>query len=356
MLFESFNGKQYSDNPRAISEALHLLDPSFEIVWAFHDVQLGKSLVPGYVRVVKRNTPSFYKEIATSFSYIRNTQFDRRIVKRKGEQIFIQPWHGDRAFKKILFQSNPKRKDVCDFKVVDYCVAGSDFGRQLFIEAFRFKGKILSYGCPRNDALLSLNIREEKRGYIKRKYGIANDVRILLYAPTFRDNKTDEQSTTLDIERVLSQLEQNTLSKWVCFLRAHSNVTNGLNVEQSNRIIDVSRESDAADLLCAIDYLITDYSSIATDFMLLKKPIILATFDAEEYEKNSREFAVRPNAIGLFTANTNDEVLSIISSATNSEYEERCQIALDYYGTKETGVASKKVASLIRDKYLRNNS
>lgn len=73
----------------------------------------------------------------------------------------------------------------------------------------------------------------------------------------------------------------------------------GLEVQNSSRsFIDASRYPDMADLMEIADFFITDYSSSAGDFVLRNKPMILATFDRIEYQKNCREFKVPVEAPG----------------------------------------------------------
>ena len=351
VLFESFDGKQYSDNPKAVSEMLHEMDPSFQIIWAYNGKYSKKLDMPDYIKTVRVHSKEYYKSIATSFAYIRNTQFESWIVKRNGKQLFFQPWHGDRAIKKILYQANPDRKEkVCDNNVVDYCISGSVFGTNLFREAFKFGGDVLEIGCPRNDILLSNRCLDTEK-LVKEKLNISPSTRVLLYAPTFRDSNLFNQESSIDIKRVVDELENKTSQKWVCLIRAHSNVANGINIDLSESMIDVSGLGDAADLLCATDFLITDYSTIGTDYILRRKPVVLAIFDKEDYEKNSRQFSVIPEDTGLLTAQTNEELIKIIQNTNDEEYEKHCDYALNYYQTKETGKSACIIAGLIIDKY-----
>ena len=70
VVFRSFTGKSNSDNPRAISEALHDLDPSVEIVWLFKDPIRKKRIVPEYVKCVKHASLAGLKELARSAVWV----------------------------------------------------------------------------------------------------------------------------------------------------------------------------------------------------------------------------------------------------------------------------------------------
>lgn len=100
-MFLSYDGKQYSDNPRAISEAFHLVFPDYEIVWYITE-EKSLSLVPEYVRVVQGRWLCFLKELSTARVFVTNTQLGAGIFKRK-QQFFVQTWHGDVSPKQILY-------------------------------------------------------------------------------------------------------------------------------------------------------------------------------------------------------------------------------------------------------------
>ena len=79
------------------------------------------------------------------------------IPKRKG-QFFIQTWHGDRGFKKVLNDSGHRNR----FNMVsesiphyyDLAIAGSEYGKNLYRSAFGYSGEILLKGTPRDDGLV----------------------------------------------------------------------------------------------------------------------------------------------------------------------------------------------------------
>ncbi|CDG65347.1 MAG: hypothetical protein PWQ15_982 [Methanobacterium sp.] len=60
---------------------------------------------------------------------------------------------------------------------------------------------------------------------------------------------------------------------------------------------DEDINQDVYKILPFTDYLITDYSSVYFDYMLLNKPIIFAPFDIDDYIKNDREFYYNYNDV-----------------------------------------------------------
>ena len=75
VVFTSFGGRTYSDNPRAVSEALHVLMPEARIVWMFSDPEQKKGIVPEYVECVDYSLTQHYLQIATAAVYVTNFSF-----------------------------------------------------------------------------------------------------------------------------------------------------------------------------------------------------------------------------------------------------------------------------------------
>ncbi len=349
IVFNSFFGKQYSDNPRAICEKMHELYPDYELVWLLNNK--GNELIPNYVRTVSPDDHFFAwgREIATAASYVYNIEHNTRMFKKK-QQSFIQTWHGDRAIKKILKDINPKRV-VYDNELTTLCVAGSKQGIQLYHSAFGYNGEILSTGCPRNDCLIYPADNKQKQ--IKEQIGIPVDSNVLLYAPTFRDNKKDAlQESNVDIIKTLDAFPQN--KKWVCLIRAHVASMGLTGNFDDERIVDVTKYPDMADILSITDMLISDYSSCATDFTVTGKPVILALFDKEEYQKNCRDFFAEPEKAGFIVVYNQEQLEQTIRNTSDEEYRKACDRVNQYYGTMETGHSADDVCHYI-DSYYREH-
>lgn len=344
----SFGGKQYSDNPRAISEKMHEMFPDFEIVWVL-DKQDVYNVVPEYVRTVSRKNDKLcmYKELATCFCYITNVEIATDIYKKR-KQFFLQTWHGDRGFKKVLYdvedQSMSSYK-IMDYTLTDCCIAGSTFGEGVYRSAFRYEGEIMKVGSPRDDKLFSC-LSSDEMNLIKNRIGINNHQKVLLFAPTFRDFCIEKQPVNVELKNVLDCLGAD----WVCLIRAHE-ASKGLDYCGDNRFIDVSDYFDMADLLGIADFLITDYSSSCCDFAITGKPVILAIFDREEYEANSRTFIVDPEATGFCIAKSNTELIDLIKETTLEDFAKYSAKALEYYGAYEIGNSCEKICTRISNEY-----
>ncbi len=347
VLFESFNGKTYSDNPRAISEALARLSPETELVWFFRDPEAKKELLPDGIRVVDMNdTKKYYRELATAGTYVTN--FVLPDIDKSKKQMFIQAWHGDRAFKKILLDATRTYVPEQNEGYCDLALAGSDYGEMQYRSAFHYTGEILREGTPRDDRLVHPDAAEIKA--LREKLGIPEDTKILLYAPTLRDKARDarvkQEMQDIDIEATLASLESKYGCPWLCLVRAHPGVL-GLNVGDTDKKKNVSSYEDMGDLLLIADMLITDYSSSAGDFALLERPMVLFQSDRQDYIENSRALYFDITTCPYFIAETQKKLESLIEGFTEESIKANCAEVLKFYNTTESGHAAEAVAKRI---------
>lgn len=350
VVFQSYGGRNYSDNPKAISEKMHELYPEYEIIWVFNDPEKYANDLPEYVKTVKLGSFEYYRCLAQAFCVVKNDAMEANLYKRKG-QFFIQTWHGDRGIKKILYDSldskGIKSNDYIDGKVTDLFVIGSDYAEKRIASAFRYYGKVLKCGCPRNDKLVNPVDTEQ----VLEKLNLEKGTKVLLYAPTLRKN-SQILETNINIMETLKHLEKNGES-WKCIVRAHPKSL-GISVNGSDKIINGSNYPDMTDLLMISDMLITDYSSCAGDFIIRKKPVILAQFDLEQYQKEDRTFYVDINEIGFIITHNQQELNSIIDQWTNEMYAENAEKVMSYFGTVESGVSAEEVCRTIDNAYLKS--
>lgn len=351
ILCASFRGRQYADSPRNISEMLHELHPEIDIIWALNSNDDPYGIIPSYVKKVKYNSKEYYQSLATSFCFIANNEMRPNIAKRKG-QYFIQTWHGDRSFKKVLYDDLDDWNDtyranvVRDDAVTDICLAASDYGERVYRSAFRYNGEILRVGMPRNDQLLNVSL--EKAEIIKKKLNVDTNSKLIMYAPTFRDDKLHESCEVVDIEALVEWLCSETGDTWKGLYRAHSL---GKGIGSNGRVLDVSDYPDMADLLLISDAVITDYSSVSGDYMLMDRPMVLALFDLDDYTKSSRQLSVSLDEVGLPIAKNMNELHSLMLKSINQKKLLGRDQAMNYYGVTESGDSTRTVVNLIIERF-----
>lgn len=335
-LFSSYSGKGYTDNPRCVCEALHALRPDLRIVWQLRR-GLPASDFPDYVQIIPAHSLKALRAYATAGVLIDNMNRPQYMLKFPG-QIYVQTWHGDRGFKKILFDMGT-HEAFPDGQQMDLAVSGSDFGSRVYRSAFGYSGEILECGCPRNDILIENP--PELAGQVRKSLGIAPDTSVLMYAPTFRDaSKGGKINAVLSLERVRQTLEKTTGRHWICLSRGHA-LNHGVS---SDAQMDVSRYPNISELLLITDLLISDYSSIAGDFMLLNRPAIFYQPDRDAYV-HERALYFDPDESPLMVAHSEDELIDYLSRPIDGAAN--CREVLNFFGTHESGRASQAVAQRI---------
>lgn len=352
ILFESFNGAQYSDNPRAISEMIHEIYPEYKIVWHLNE-NANKELVPDYVSCISKGV-EFYYALFSSFCYVSNCELHGLVYYKKKRQLYVQTWHADRYFKKVLYDADPewgKNTEMCDDRVTNIALAGSDFGIKTYRDAFRYTGEIINLGCPRNEKML--NMSNNAKNNLKKRLGINMEDKIFMYAPTFRDYQMDSQNVFIDIEQTRNSIQNKFGGTWKAIVRGH--VGKHLSgFKKDDDFIDVTAYPDMADLLAICDFLITDYSSSVLDFYLTGKPIILASFDIDDYEKRCRGFNIDPRDTSFICAFDQEELIKIISDLDVSRFKRDYRKLDELFGTNETGTSTKYICEYINNYYNKN--
>ena len=174
-------------------------------------------------------------------------------------------------------------------------VSPSKFCTEKYISAFNLKkvGKdkcILETGYPRNDALFTFD--DKYVNNLKKELGIPRDKKIILYAPTWRDNqyKTGtgySYNLALDFDKFRDKFSKD----YVILFRTHYLVAEAIDLNKYKGFIyNVSDYSDINDLYILADMIITDYSSVFFDYANLRRPMIFYMYDLEEYKNNMRDF------------------------------------------------------------------
>lgn len=146
--------------------------------------------------------------------------------------------------------------------------------------------KYIPLGQPRNDILFDSNFIDYARKDIRQKFKL-KDEKILLYAPTWRGYNVSDTFPFKreDFEKLNVFLKE---SGWKFFYRPHyleDIVTKEL-VEGLDNIvmIDVNAEPYTQKILAGVDMVVTDYSSIIVDYLIVDKPIAFVPFDLKKYD------------------------------------------------------------------------
>lgn len=351
VMLQAFDGRDFCDNPKYI--ALELLEerPDLKVYWALADMSADN--LPEQIKKVKFKSVSYIYHMATARVWIDNIR-KPYIYKRKN-QIYVQTWHGGFGLKKIEKDSADKLEAVYmetaaqDAGMTDLMISNSRTLTKLYRDAFWYEdGEILECGLPRNDRLFHYSENDVKA--IKQRLNLPEDVKIALYAPTFR---ADKSLTAYDMDYKLcaEKLSERFGGRWIVLLRLHPNIFKmSNNIEFDNEtVFNASMYNDIQELYMISDIAVTDYSSVMFDFMLTGRPCILYASDVEEYRKD-RDFFVTVDSLPFPLAQNNEELADIILNFNEDSYDASVKKFCDFHGFCDNGTASEAVAKWITDR------
>ena len=278
-------------------------------------------------------------------------------VKKRRNQFYLQTWHGDFPLKFIekevegTLSPNYVAASKADSSVTNAIVSGNKQFSKILKESFWLPKEctVLEYGLPRNDIYFKDNGFRDK---LKQKLGISLNEKVLLYAPTFRNNM-DMSYYNLDFERLRKFLCQIDNISWTIIIRMHPNISSKADLFQyNNNIIDGSAYPDQQELCVISDYLITDYSSIMGDFLLMRKPVFLYVPDLERYSDKALDRGLREMYYHLpFSSSQNQEDLEAqVAIFDYEDYIIKAESFMSiYYNTFDDGRASERVVEYLKN-------
>jgi CDP-glycerol glycerophosphotransferase len=317
-LFESFGGKSATDSVRAIHDEVKRRGSDIQTYWSIKDYSVD---VPDGSEPVLMYSKKWYELLNSARILVNNNNFPHFFRKTVGQH-YIQTWHGTPL--KRIGNDAPKNHLSLSYQLTmkreseywDVLLAQSPFAASLLAPAFEFEGRTEVLGYPRNDSLLSAGT-DTRRLTTRSLLGVADDVKAVLYAPTWRDNvrtasRQYDLVTYLDFQKIRKAFGDDV----VILLRGHHNIAGQRSTIGDNSFIDVTAYPEINDLYLAADVLITDYSSVMFDFAVTGKPMIFLTPDIELYRDKTRGFyfdleAVAPGPVVQST----EEVIEILGSS-----------------------------------------
>lgn len=357
ILMDSYNGKGYGDNPKYIAEEiLRTSKQKCKIIWLTYESV--KNFPMGVTPVNKYSLRAYY-ESATAKAWVFNCRFGR-LTKKRPNQIYLQTWHGGFALKKVEMDAEDKLSSWYlsnakeDGRVTDGIIVDCKESEDIFSHAFWLNEKceMLRIGNPRADILINEKNNTNIRNQVRETLGINNDVFFVLYAPTFRKNTTIENYIS-SFDGILKAFEHS-FGKTTIAYRLHPNAIKYMElVDWGNSCsINATEYPDVQELIISADCLITDYSSIAYDFILLRKPVFLCVKDLEEYieERGVYDtFFQQPFSLNK----TEKELETEIHNYSFVKTKKRIEDFYKKYPTYNNGTASREAVKWLKEKGLK---
>ena len=243
-----------------------------------------------------KDTISFsgFKKLATSkYVFLNDNFFPLAFMNFKKETAVTQLWHAPGASKKFGGSvANAEEIEMLSkiSENTDFLITSSKNIEDYYAEAFQIdKRKIKPLGLPRLDYYFENHDLDKIKKDFCKKYGADDNKKIILYAPTFRDEaKYNNVFDFLDLKRFNEVLGE----EYILALRLHPKIKNFYedDIASGEKYIDCSDYPSEQELMMISDILVTDYSSIMIEFAILDKPILFFVYDLDYYLSNERGF------------------------------------------------------------------
>lgn len=334
ILFVSYGGRHYSESPRVMYEAM-LNDNRFDdykLVWAF--VEPEKFDIKNKIKI---DTLEYFKTALKARCWITNVMIERALKFRGINTYYFFTTHtilvkcDGPDIKQKKFASKAKFQYDC-------CLAQSEFEKKIAMRMFGLsEDKIKIVGFPKNDILV--NYKEEYRYQVRKKLGISEDKKAILYAPTFREYIDLQEAFNMNVDEWKKALQD----RYVLLYRAHPVVLSSVK-ETDSFFYDETNYEVVEDLMIASDLLISDYSGLIFDYCLMHKPIYLWTYDYDEYQKRRGLYIDLRNELPC--AETEQEIIKMVATHDwNKEASDTIKLQKKY--ETEYGKATQKSVNLV---------
>ncbi|MDR1782315.1 MAG: CDP-glycerol glycerophosphotransferase family protein [Bacilli bacterium] len=251
-------------------------------------------------------------------------------INAKNKVQVMQLWHAIGAIKEFG-QASERRYEI---KGYDYLITSSDYFRDIFsLRLNTKKDHTFDLGNIKSDYLFDNNFINENKVAFYQKYPQYKNKRIILYAPTFRGKGIDDINFEFKLDELKNQLKDDE----VLIIKKHP-LTKTILLEN-----DLSNE-DLYQLLIVSDIIISDYSALIFEAILLKKKLILYWYDYEKYVKE-RGICIDIKQLNLPIVYNICDLCDIICKIKNNDYQDQ----KSYFLNKCDGHSLDRVIELIKN-------
>ena len=307
-LFGSTFGRRFTDNPRYLYIYLNQLEhTNIRPIWITQNKEVYQFLSEKGMECYKKNSLPGIFWCLHAKKYIFDNYSKDINFWLSGGAVKVNLWHGvgnkrinyDNVHDQVRHPQNSYEKlkawprRLSDEKPSHYILATSPIMKEIFARAFQVPmDHVIEDGYPRNDMLFAghfqnVYLPSEQRIRMDMKQKSETGNVIFQYYPTFRESETQFENI-MNLDAFDDFLMEH---HFIVYMKPHPKSKLNLHIAKKkwNNLIIIDSNVDIYSILDRADYLITDYSSVYSDFPLTQKPIILFQYDAEEYFTNTRD-------------------------------------------------------------------
>ncbi|MSU82358.1 hypothetical protein FYJ25_08355 [Anaerobutyricum soehngenii] len=240
--------------------------------------------------LLKLFTIKAFRMATSSHIFLNDNFLPLGYMKLSDETKVVQLWHGMGSFKKFGGSSETDPAVLKELEAAtqntDHILASSKNIRDNYAEAFIApKEKVICIGCPQVDYFFRKHDIAAWKEELSEQYPEMKGKKLVLYAPTFRGEEEHDKKLleAFDFDAFQKELGED----YFLMVRLHPQIQSA---KVPETVANMTDYPNVRKLLCMTDILIADYSSIAVEYSLLNRPIILYAFDKDWYLSKDRGF------------------------------------------------------------------
>jgi CDP-glycerol glycerophosphotransferase len=357
VFFRALYGEVANCNGLGVHEELMARGSKLTLYWSVRDHSV--AIPPGGSALIEGTRP-WHEALARSRYHMVNVHQLDWFAKPEG-QVLIETMHGypykvmgREWWEKGGFSGSQIRNYDRRAREWDYFVSPATYATPLlkaaFLDSAGSTAEVLEIGYPRNDVLQS-DRAEELRKRTREVLGIKHGQQVVMYAPTFRDYLTGDDTTAERVDFFDFEAASRALGEtYVILVRGHAfNARTHGRLLSSSRIIDVTDHPDINELILASDAAVLDYSSLRFDYAITDKPMVFLVPDLQQYDAaRGGVIDYVPTAPGPHVTTTREAVhhLADLPKLSRSTAELRARFRRDYVDLDD-GHAGARLVDLV---------
>ncbi|MBQ6708344.1 MAG: CDP-glycerol glycerophosphotransferase family protein [Clostridia bacterium] len=318
VVFISMHNAKFNDTLGFVREEIRKRNEYKCYSFSRTDIDLSKG-IKSIGSALKFFTVNAFRMATAKYIFLNDNFMPMAYLNINKKACVVQLWHAEGAFKKFGLDINQpeeiRKREAKGYSKLSYVVCSSKGVAPIYAGAFGMEeSRVLPLGAPRTDYYFRGVDAQKLRAEFDEKYPVCKDKKLVLYAPTFRDDKEKNKELVkkLDIKAFNEALGD----EYVLLIRYHPQVhEDGVNLDGA---VDLTKYPNVNELILISDILVTDYSSICMDFSMLDKPTLFYAYDLEEYASDRQFYFDYEEYVPGAVVRTQEELMRVLE---NHEYD-----------------------------------
>ncbi len=293
LVFGTWEGKKFCDNAKYLFQHVAANCPELRAVWLSRNPAIVAELrAAGREAYHTASLRAFWACLRSKYIFITHGLSDDVAAAATRGATVLDLFHATFPIKKMGYDHfenmTPAQKLInfinlpLEFKKGDYTFSPSANVSPILHTALRIgRDRIKVTGLPRTDFILSPATPQEERETAAQLAG-KRFKHLIYYIPTFRSEPDFSLFAFGYDEGALKEFLAATDSLLVVRFHPFDAKKYAALARDTERIV-FDRSDDLYPLMKRADLLVTDYSSVCYDFLLLDRPIVFANFDHDGY-------------------------------------------------------------------------